>query len=199
MEINTVIIIAAQATIALILGFVIKTFLPNYFSKKGENLATKEDIEEITEKIESVRVEFAQRQHRGQAAFDKEFQVFVSLQGSVKKLQQNTIKLRPWIGTTTPNETKEEKLEKLKKFLDAYESFNLLIVNNQPFFSKEIYKELNKIKEICFQEKVTYEYVELDGAEPAILSDYWEQANKNTTELRTRIATIEDLIRKRIS
>ncbi len=38
-----------------ILGFFyIKNLLPSYFSEKGKNLATKEDIEEITEKIKSV-------------------------------------------------------------------------------------------------------------------------------------------------
>ena len=37
------------------LGFFLKNYLPNYFLEKGKNLATKEDITEITEKIESVR------------------------------------------------------------------------------------------------------------------------------------------------
>lgn len=38
-----------------ILGFFyIKNLLPSYFSEKGKNLATKEDIGEITEKIKSV-------------------------------------------------------------------------------------------------------------------------------------------------
>lgn len=38
-----------------IIGYlIIKKLLPSYFSEKGKNLATKEDIEEITEKIKSV-------------------------------------------------------------------------------------------------------------------------------------------------
>lgn len=40
---------------AFVLGLLIKSFFPSYIKKKGENLATKEDIEHITEKIESVR------------------------------------------------------------------------------------------------------------------------------------------------
>lgn len=40
---------------ALIIGyFLIKNLLPNYFAEKGKNLATKEDIEEITKKIKTV-------------------------------------------------------------------------------------------------------------------------------------------------
>ncbi|NQY26681.1 MAG: hypothetical protein HRT92_05830 [Piscirickettsiaceae bacterium] len=41
--------------IAFLFGLLIKSFLPNYVKKKAENLATKEDIKNITEKIESVR------------------------------------------------------------------------------------------------------------------------------------------------
>lgn len=49
---------------AIIVGIVvfllIKYFLPSYFSEKGKNLATKEDIEEVTDKVESVRSDYAQ-------------------------------------------------------------------------------------------------------------------------------------------
>lgn len=39
-------------------GIVVAQFLPTYAKKKAENLATKEDIEIITSKIESVRAEY---------------------------------------------------------------------------------------------------------------------------------------------
>jgi len=39
----------------LVGGYLIRNYLPSYFGKKGENLATKEDIEEITHKIERTR------------------------------------------------------------------------------------------------------------------------------------------------
>lgn len=41
--------------------FIIKNFLPSYFSTKGKNLATKEDISEITEKTEQIRTNHAQK------------------------------------------------------------------------------------------------------------------------------------------
>ncbi|MFP9116427.1 hypothetical protein ACLI08_01435 [Flavobacterium sp. RNTU_13] len=50
-----------EATIILIgfvLFFTIKNFLPTYFAEKGKNLATKEDIEHITEKVEKIKAEF---------------------------------------------------------------------------------------------------------------------------------------------
>lgn len=49
-----------EAVVAgLVLFLLIKYFLPSYFSEKGKNLATKEDIEEITDKVESVRADYA--------------------------------------------------------------------------------------------------------------------------------------------
>ena len=39
------------------------TFLKKYFEKKGENLATKEDIAEITEKIEEVKIKYVSESH----------------------------------------------------------------------------------------------------------------------------------------
>ena len=51
-----IIIIVLQILIfavSIIAYFFIKNLLPSYFSEKGKNLATKEDITEITEKIKT--------------------------------------------------------------------------------------------------------------------------------------------------
>lgn len=45
--------------VGLVVFLLIKFFLPSYFSEKGKNLATKEDIEEITNNIESVKSSYA--------------------------------------------------------------------------------------------------------------------------------------------
>ena len=46
------------AIISFLLGLFVKDYLPSYFNKKGENLATKEDIAEITALQEKVQDEF---------------------------------------------------------------------------------------------------------------------------------------------
>lgn len=43
------------------IGLFTKNYLPSYMDKKGENLATKEDVEEITRKTEEVQKEFKER------------------------------------------------------------------------------------------------------------------------------------------
>jgi hypothetical protein len=42
----------------VLLVLLIRFYLPSYFNKKGENLATKQDIEAITRKTEAVQQEF---------------------------------------------------------------------------------------------------------------------------------------------
>lgn len=46
------------ASVAFLLGFLVREFLPGYFRKKGENLATKEDIAEITKLQKTVEHRF---------------------------------------------------------------------------------------------------------------------------------------------
>lgn len=43
--------------IVFISGYIIKDYLPSYMKKKGENLATKEDIKKITELQEQIKAE----------------------------------------------------------------------------------------------------------------------------------------------
>ena len=53
------IIISICELVLIILGILlIKYYLPSYLQKKAENLATKEDIETITDKMERIKTEY---------------------------------------------------------------------------------------------------------------------------------------------
>ncbi|WP_027330236.1 hypothetical protein [Marinimicrobium agarilyticum] len=45
--------------VVVVIGYFLREFFPSYTKEKGKNLATKEDIREITEKIESVKADYA--------------------------------------------------------------------------------------------------------------------------------------------
>ncbi len=70
------------ATVAGVVVFsILKYYIPSYLSEKGKNLATKEDIAEITREIEGVRVqysmlveEFKARHQLRMAALDRRLQ-----------------------------------------------------------------------------------------------------------------------------
>lgn len=59
MQILNILVIIAVCIIFLFRRF----YIPSYLNKKGENLATKEDIAEITRKIEKIKIEFASQAH----------------------------------------------------------------------------------------------------------------------------------------
>ncbi|HPW40985.1 MAG TPA: hypothetical protein PLW98_05690 [Bacillota bacterium] len=50
--------IVINAVFIFLLGLFIKNYFPSYMDEKGKNLATKEDIQEITRKTEEVQKEF---------------------------------------------------------------------------------------------------------------------------------------------
>jgi hypothetical protein len=56
----TIAILSLQAITILVIGWFIKSYFPSYFSEKGKNLATKEDVGRITYEVEAVRALFSQ-------------------------------------------------------------------------------------------------------------------------------------------
>ena len=58
LEMLTVLLDILIIAIIFIGGLFTKHYLPTYMDKKGENLATKEDVEEITKLTEQVQKEF---------------------------------------------------------------------------------------------------------------------------------------------
>ena len=58
MEIVNLILNIAVIVLIFLVGLFTKNYLPSYMDKKGENLATKEDIPDITRKTEEVQREF---------------------------------------------------------------------------------------------------------------------------------------------
>ena len=61
MDLATLIVSILTTLIITIGGWYFKNFFPKYMEKKGENLATKEDIAEITRRTEEVQRDFKER------------------------------------------------------------------------------------------------------------------------------------------
>ena len=176
MSLDTLILGALQIIIAVILGLVIKSYLPAYFSKKGENLATKEDIKDITEKVEEIRVEYAKRQHTSERAFDKEFDVLSELWQALVELRHSTLNLRPILDSVDPKETEEQrKLKRLNKFSESYNNFLSKLWQYQPFYPKEIFDALEEIRTFAYSEVLDYEL-----AETRHIREYWDKAKENS-------------------
>lgn len=58
-----------------------------YFNEKGKNLATKEDIEQITSLVESVKSEFSKNIYKSSALIDRQIQAFDTIFNELAELQ----------------------------------------------------------------------------------------------------------------
>ncbi|HEY0347343.1 MAG TPA: hypothetical protein VGC60_04225 [Pyrinomonadaceae bacterium] len=102
-------------------------YLRSYVGKKGENLATKEDIEAITRIVEGVKgdvattleyvkLELGKKATIHRLAAEKEFEALSEIGKCLFELQQATEELRPTgLQRIDPNETDEDKLAKYRK------------------------------------------------------------------------------------
>ena len=116
---------------SFVLGLFVKSFFPTYFRKKGENLATKEDISEITDKIESVKNDYANQLESAKTElsaklntnsfrYENEYNILCELTGYLVDLRDASISLRPGLDTKDANKSETEiKNERLKYFYAA--------------------------------------------------------------------------------
>ena len=82
MDIASLILGILNLVVIVVGGFILKNYLPSYFSEKGKNFATKEDVADITRRIEEVRHFYAslqeEQKQKGQlrfAALDRRLEV----------------------------------------------------------------------------------------------------------------------------
>lgn len=85
------------ASLAFLIGLVLREFLPGYFQKKGENLATKQDVAEITELQKAVEhrfnelIEISKQRHSLRlAALDRRLEAHQAAFSLWRELVSNT-------------------------------------------------------------------------------------------------------------
>ncbi|PMD97380.1 hypothetical protein BWI97_07050 [Siphonobacter sp. BAB-5405] len=67
-------------------GFILTKYLPNYFNKKGENLATKEDISEITFLVEDVKKTFINENDKLKTKLNVISNIYIGLAAEERKV-----------------------------------------------------------------------------------------------------------------
>lgn len=99
-----------QAIVTALVTPIIWYFMP-YFKEKGKNLATREDIEELTRLVESVKTEHAKKLAAHTVRFEKEFKALEEIWEKLLKLRNTAMKLRP-PGESYANEERTKDEEK---------------------------------------------------------------------------------------
>jgi hypothetical protein len=126
---------------AVIISLLINKFLPAYFSEKGKNLATKEDVSLITEKIEKIKSIYSNEDK----VLEKKRQIYEEIVSSLK------------IFISGHGISKEQK----EKFYEAYASAWLWapdsVLSKLNIFIEQQIKYAEK-KEVASQEIMKKQY-----------------------------------------
>ncbi|AUC74904.1 hypothetical protein [Olleya sp. Bg11-27] len=125
--------------------------------------------------------------------FEKEFKIYESLWATLTELRNHASSLRPIGEVYNLNQSEEErKKQRLEKFLKAFYDCTKIFDNNKPFYPKEIYNEINNVIQLAKKEVLEYKR----GKEHS--RDYWENAEKNITEIIESTDNVCERIRERI-
>jgi hypothetical protein len=152
--IKSIFIQAIVFIIGLFLFFIFKNFWPKYFEAKGINQATKEDIGEITEIVESIKTDLLKRTEELKAELSLSNQHRLNLKTAEREaIFDYNRKLSAWIyylvrfRLSTYNfynykelKKEEQKLSKLKYECDLAENQLVLFMHDKEFL--EIKRDL---------------------------------------------------------
>ena len=122
----------------IVVGLIVGRFVPSYFSKKGQNLATKEDIREITGEIETVKKMF-----KDQYDFSKIERE--SYEEMVKIIYKFLAKIKKYEFEQKVPVTKEIILENAtlkQNFFEFIDGANEVLGKSYIFLKEENYKNL---------------------------------------------------------
>jgi len=193
-----IMLIISNLILVLVIGWLIKFYVPAYLRKKGENLATKEDIEGITSKIESVRASIGHQLYIHQTRYQNEFNILMDLTEKLVELRDSALALRPVIDYVDASESEEDrKRKRLKPYQEAALAFYKLYETRKPFYPDEIYNGIKELDRVVWKEVVQYKNrlpSESKGFDP----EYWEKAGKNSDEISKLADKVIGLIRNRI-
>jgi len=202
---DVVVVVLATSIVSLLVNF-----LHSYFQEKGRNLATRQDIEEVTDKVESVRKQYAseievlrselsRQSHIHNIAFEKEFQTLSEIWESLVELQGAAMGLRPMLDSYVPKGQEDErKQERLRQFGEAFGAFTRTVIKNRPFYPTDIYVQLLGLRSLAIEEAVDYQWTNPRDKTSDYAPEYWKKAIQNAEKIVQKVDDICELIRTRI-
>ena len=125
--------------------------------------------------------------------FEKEFAIYNDLLTMLIDLRNAAAALRPVFDFVDRTKTEEEiKNERVDNLNISFQFVAKTFEYNRPFYSREIYIEIENILKISRYEAIDYTHIEKRT------KDYWEQGEKNVKLIADSVEKILQLIRIRI-
>lgn len=196
------------APLALIALAVIwaRYFIRPYLVEKGKNLASKEDIEELTRKVEGIKAQYSLDLERlrfelarasliHKAQYETEFRVYEEIWQRLIDVSRTVVALRPMLDYYDAKETAEERRHRrLQEFGEAFNAMQNAVWKSKPFYSAAVHRELQELTRLVRGEAIHYEHGDPDRDE-----NYWREAIKNIEAISTQIDVVCEVIRQRVS
>jgi hypothetical protein len=178
--------------IVYLLAALIAGFFGSYIREKGKNVATREDIEDITRKVESIKHELDRATHASKQQFDAEFIIYREIWEKLVVVRRTFVELHPFSDVIRSLEAQEETQQQREKaFNSAYDEFIHAVHRNEPFYSDEVHKALLAIIGVCIDAKFDFEF-------PDAGTNYWQRVRGNKEKLHESINTACTSIRSRV-
>jgi hypothetical protein len=188
----------------LFVGFLLGCFLPKYFGKKGENLATKEDISGITDRIESVKKDYAEQLASIKAElsaklnmhgfrYEKEYEILDKLNALLVDVKIASLGLRP-VADSEDSSNDDIKKERLEYFLKARRELYLYREEKRPFYPKEIYESILSVEKTANIEANIYKNID-----PKTFDEYWKTSEQNQQKILSKAEDAMEMIRDRVT
>ena len=205
MSSETVIGLINLAAVGL-LALLVRHYLSSYLTEKGKNLATKEDIADITSRIEEVRAQYATQLekvrfelaragnvHRFQ--YETELKTYEAIWNILVEVQDAVQSLRPILDTRLSDKADQDKRdqERLRSFGEAFNKFRGIVHKRRPFFPRQIFSELEALMKLAHGEALEVAYKEEGWSK-----EYWQSARKNAEAISTQVDSICEAIRTRL-
>jgi hypothetical protein len=196
-SIDWAVVLPAAQTFLLAILAGLGVVISKYLEEKTKNLATKQDVGEITAQIESIKTQYAKRSLVHKLSFEKEFEILSELWRALVELRGATLNLRPVFDHYDLKETEEERKQKrLSLFGEKFNTFAGIVDKNRPFYPQKIYQVLFDILMIAKNEAIEFSYPATENQRPD--RSYWDNAQKNHQVIVEKIDQVCDLIRQRI-
>lgn len=177
-----------------LLGVILRGIVTPYLAAKGQNLATQEDIEGITDQIEAVKHEYAlqmevmRAQLSGQLAthgfrYQREFSILEELAKNLVSVRDLALALRPVIDHLDSSKSADEiKQERLAALWAAGRDLYMASEQARPFYPQNIYEAINALSKMANRERVIYQWITQD-THPKGVTGYWDEALENSGQL----------------
>lgn len=171
-----------------------------YLREKGKNLATKEDIGEITDRVEKVKLEYAKDSHRFQVVssglLKKRAEVIEEIYHLIVDTEEmfgRFVSLAEWENDTPKDELRKEGGRLLYDFLRKYKK-------NRIYFSKEVCDKLESFSDSIYKVTIPYSVAltsQIEGDRLKDFTDQWVKSNKDFKEKIPKAReTIEEEFRR---